>query len=143
MVRRLFKTDHFFFYQLIIDTRAPSGKSDFPFRNDPPANALILAVSAKSEDWTMTLETGIRTQIAVLIYSMTNSVMFGAGLIVVLMVPALNADAGFWISAVVVASLILAAPFAWLVAPRLRARYWRQKLLAMPSRLASVPTRDH
>ena len=48
----------------------------------------------------MTLETGIRTQIAVLIYSMTNGVMFGAGLIVVLMVPALNADAGFWISAV-------------------------------------------
>ena len=46
----------------------------------------------------MTLETGIRTQIAVLIYSMTNSVMFGAGLIVVLMVPTLNADAGFWIS---------------------------------------------
>ena len=91
----------------------------------------------------MTLETGIRTQIAVLIYSMTNGVMFGAGLIVVLMVPALNADAGFWISAVVVASLILAVPFPRLVAPRLRARYWRQKLLAMPSRLASTPTRDH
>ena len=68
---------------------------------------------------------------------MTNSVMFGVGLIVVLMVPKLNADAGFWISAVVVASLILAAPFAWLVAPRLRARYWRQKLLAMPSRLVA------
>jgi hypothetical protein len=27
----------------------------------------------------MTLETGVRTQIAVLIYSMTNAVMFGAG----------------------------------------------------------------
>ena len=92
---------------------------------------------------TMKLEAGIRTQIAVLIYSMTNAVMFGAGLSFVLMVPALNADAGFWISAVVVASLILAAPFAWVVAPRLRARYWRQKLLAMPSRLASAPTRDH
>ena len=69
----------------------------------------------------MTLETGIRTQIAVLIYSMTNAVIFGAGLIFVLMVPALNADAGFWISAGVVASLILAAPFGWFVAPRLRA----------------------
>ncbi len=78
----------------------------------------------------MTLETGVRTQIAVLIYSMTNAVMFGAGLIFVLMVPALSANAGFWISAVVISSLILAAPFAWLVAPRLRARYWRQRLLA-------------
>ena len=78
----------------------------------------------------MTLETGVRTQIALLIYSMTNSVIFGAGLIFVLMVPALNENAGFWISAVVVASLILAAPFAWLVAPRLRTRYWRWKLLA-------------
>jgi hypothetical protein len=97
----------------------------------------------KPEGWTMTLETGVRTQIAVLIYSMTNSVMFGAGLIFALMVPALSADAGFWISAVVVASLILAAPFAWLIAPRLRARYWRRKLLAIPSRLASAPTRDH
>jgi hypothetical protein len=84
----------------------------------------------------MTLETGVRTQIAVLIYSITNSVMFGAGLIFVLMVPGLNANAGFWISAVVAASLILAAPVAWLVAPRLRARYWRHKLLAMPSKLA-------
>ena len=91
----------------------------------------------------MTLETAVRTQIAVLIYSMTNSVMFGAGLIFVLMVPGLNENAGFWITAVVVASLILAAPFAWLVAPRLRARYWRQKLLAMPSKLASAPTREH
>jgi len=91
----------------------------------------------------MKLEAGIGTKIAVLIYSMTNAVMFGAGLIFVLMVPALNADAGFWISAVVVASLILAAPFAWVVAPRLRARHWRQRLLATPSRLASAPTRDH
>jgi len=91
----------------------------------------------------MTLETGVQTQIAVLIYSMTNSVMFGAGLIFVLMVPALNANAGFWISAVVAASLILAAPFAWLVAPRLRARYWRQKLLAKRSMLANAPTQDH
>ena len=91
----------------------------------------------------MTLETEVRTQIAVLIYSMTNSVMFGAGIIFVLMVPGLNVNAGFWISAVVAASLILAAPVAWLVAPRLRARYWRHKLLAMPSKLASAPTREH
>ena len=73
----------------------------------------------------MTTETSTRTQIAALIYTMTNAVLFGAGLIIVLMVPWLNANAGFWIAVVVAASLILAAPFSWLVAPRLRARYWR------------------
>jgi hypothetical protein len=96
---------------------------------------------AKPKGLPMTRETAVRTQIAVLIYSMTNGVMFGAGLIVVLMVPALNEFAGFWIAVVVAASLVLAAPFAWLMAPRLRARYWRRRLLAAPSSLASAPTR--
>ena len=57
-----------------------------------------------------------------LIYSMTNAVIFGVGLLTVLNVPSLNADLSFWIPAVVVTSLILAAPFAWLIAPRLQAR---------------------
>ena len=73
----------------------------------------------------MTEETSTRVQIAALIYSMTGSVLFGAGLILVLTLPVLNADAGFWISVVVGASLALAAPIAWWMAPRLRARYWR------------------
>lgn len=74
----------------------------------------------------MTEETSTRVQIAALIYSMTNAVLFGAGLILVLTLPVLNADAGYWISVVVGASLILAAPIAWWMAPRLRARYWRR-----------------
>lgn len=90
----------------------------------------------------MTTETSTRTQIAVLVYSMTNAVLFGAGLIVVLMVPALNANAGFWIAGVVAASLIVAAPFAWLIAPRLRARYWRRRQLGSASPLAATPTRE-
>ena len=61
-----------------------------------------------------------RLRIAVLIYAMTNAVIFGAGLITVLNVPALSADAPFWIPVVVLASLILAAPIAWLIAPRLQ-----------------------
>lgn len=89
----------------------------------------------------MTFNPGVRTQIAALVYSMTNGVMFGVGLIVVLMVPSLNEYAGFWISVVVLASLILAAPFAWFIAPRLRARYWRRRMLATPSPLAGAPTR--
>jgi hypothetical protein len=70
-----------------------------------------------------------RLRIAVLIYSMTNAVIFGAGIITVLNVSALSANAYIWIPVVVVASLILAAPIAWLIAPRLQARYdrWHTK----------------
>ena len=68
-----------------------------------------------------------RLRIALLIYSMTNAVIFGAGLIAVLNVPTLRADVVFWIPVVVVASLILAAPVAWLIAPRLQARYARRR----------------
>ena len=57
---------------------------------------------------------------------MTNAVIFGAAIITVLNVPALSANAYIWIPVVVVASLVLAAPFAWLIAPRLQARYDRR-----------------
>ena len=76
----------------------------------------------------MTRKTRTRAGIAVLIYSMVSGVLFGAGLIIVLTLPVLSADTGFWISAVVGASFILAAPIAWWMAPRLRARYWRQRI---------------
>src|SRR5262245_55035682 len=74
------------------------------------------------------LQTGMRNRwrIAVLIYSMTNAVIFGAGLITVLNVSALRVNAYIWIPIVVIASLILAAPIAWLIAPRLQARYDRR-----------------
>jgi thiosulfate reductase cytochrome b subunit len=78
----------------------------------------------------MTQETRTRAGIAILIYSMANGVLFGAGLILVLSLPALSADIGFWISVIVAASFILAAPIAWWMAPRLRARYWRQRVTA-------------
>lgn len=80
----------------------------------------------------MTQDTAVRTQISMLIFAMTNGVLFGAGLITVLMVPALNANAGFWIAVVIAASLVIAAPFAWLIAPRLRARYWRRRQAIAP-----------
>jgi hypothetical protein len=72
----------------------------------------------------MKRETATRAQIALLIYLMTNSVLFGAGVIFALTWPALGVDAGFWISVVVAMSFILAAPIAWWIAPRMRARYW-------------------
>ena len=75
----------------------------------------------------MQRETKTRVGIAALIYLMTNAVLFGVGLITVLTVPALSTNAAIWIPVVVVASFILAAPIAWELAPRLRARYWRQR----------------
>jgi uncharacterized membrane protein len=68
-----------------------------------------------------------RARITLLIYSMTNAVIFGAGVIAVTSLPRLNADAAFWIPVVVVASFVLAAPVAWLIAPRLQARYDRRR----------------
>jgi hypothetical protein len=67
-----------------------------------------------------------RLRIAALIYSMTNAVIFGIGIVAVLNVSALRVNAYFWIPVLVVASLILAAPIAWLIAPRMQARYNRR-----------------
>ena len=86
----------------------------------------------------MTQDTVVRAQISALICTMTNAVLFGAGLIAVLLVPALNANAGFWIAMVVAFSLLVAAPVAWLIAPRLRARYWRRRPAAA---ITAAPTR--
>ena len=67
-----------------------------------------------------------RFRIAVLIYTMVQGVMFGAGAVLVLATP-LKDQAMRLMPAVVIASAILAAPFAWFIAPRLRARYWRRR----------------
>lgn len=45
----------------------------------------------------MQRETKTRLRIAALIYSMTNAVIFGLGIITVLNVPALRSDAAIWI----------------------------------------------
>lgn len=70
---------------------------------------------------------GTRIQIAALIFLMVNAVLFGAGLITVLTVPALAPHAMALIPAVVALSFVIAAPISWLMAPRLRARYWRER----------------
>jgi hypothetical protein len=83
-----------------------------------------------------------RLRIAALIYSMTNAVLFGIGLILVLNVPGLRAHTGMGIVVVVVLSLLLAAPIAWVIAPRLRARYSRrqaERALVAPPRASMVP----
>ena len=71
-----------------------------------------------------------RARIAILIYSMTNAVLFGIGIILVLNVPSLAAHAWIGIPVVVVLSLVLAIPVAWRIAPRLRARWGRRRAAA-------------
>lgn len=66
-----------------------------------------------------------RFQIAAMIFMVVNAVVFGAGIVPVLMIPPLANNAFEMIPAVVMASFIMSAPLSWIIAPRLRARYWR------------------
>ena len=75
----------------------------------------------------MTQDTAVRTQISALIFVMTNAVLFGAGLVTVLLLGLSAQATGIGIAAVTAFSFIVGAPAAWLIAPRLRARYWRQQ----------------
>mgnify|MGYP001493776739 CR=1 FL=1 len=65
-----------------------------------------------------------RFQISVLVYMMVQAVTFGIGVILVLATP-LKELAMTLMPWVVGVSFIAAMPFAWFIAPRLRARYWR------------------
>lgn len=61
----------------------------------------------------------------ILVFMMVNAVLFGVGIVPVLMIPSL-ANHGFeTIPGVVIASFLISAPLSWFIAPRLRARYWR------------------
>ena len=53
----------------------------------------------------MSEETMTRLRIAALIYPMAGAIIFGVGIVLALTVPALNADAGFWIVVVVATSI--------------------------------------
>jgi membrane protein implicated in regulation of membrane protease activity len=68
-----------------------------------------------------------RLQIAALLAMMINAVLFGAGVVAVLTVPALNAHAALALPLVIILSFVLTPPIAWVLAPRLRARFWRQR----------------
>ena len=75
----------------------------------------------------MNRETATRARIAALIYMMTSAVIFGAGIIAVLAVPALAVDAAIWIPIVIAVSFILGAPAAWFIAPWMRSRFGQQR----------------
>jgi hypothetical protein len=68
----------------------------------------------------------VRVQIAALIYMMVQAVMFGVGALLVLTTP-LQTMAMQLMPWVVVVSSIISLPVSWVIAPRLRARYWRER----------------
>ena len=67
----------------------------------------------------------IRLQIAILVYVMVQAVLFGVGTVLVLATP-LSAVAMTLMPWVVGVSAVLSAPVAWIIAPRLRARFQRE-----------------
>ena len=67
------------------------------------------------------------TRIGLLIYGMVNAVLFGIGAITVLSMPSLHQQWKYMLPLVVVLSFVLAWPIAKAIAPRLRARYWRER----------------
>jgi len=64
-----------------------------------------------------------RTMIAALISLPVNAVIFGAGAIAVLSIPALAEQAKYLLPAVIVGGFLVTFPVAWILAPRLRARF--------------------
>jgi hypothetical protein len=86
-----------------------------------------------------TPDVSTRSRIGLLIYGMANAVLFGIGIVVVLTVDGLSNHAGLLIPLVVVASLILAWPIAWLIAPRLRKPLWRRRQLAEQGKPVGTP----
>ena len=68
----------------------------------------------------------VRIQIAAMVYSMVQAVMFVVGLMLVLGTPL--ADMAMTLMPWVVATTaVLSIPISWMIAPRLRARYWCEK----------------
>ena len=68
----------------------------------------------------------IRLQIEAMVFLMVQAVMFGAGLVIVLLSP-FRLEAMTAIPVMIVASFVASALLAWSIAPRLRQRYWRAK----------------
>ncbi|HMN73707.1 MAG TPA: hypothetical protein PKA55_17750 [Rhodoblastus sp.] len=67
-----------------------------------------------------------RLQLSAMVYMMVQAVMFGVGAVLVLGTPLAN-TAMTLMPWVVISSALLSAPISWALAPRLRARFWRER----------------
>ena len=68
----------------------------------------------------------VRTQISAMVFLMVQAVLFGAGLLAILLTP-LRDHAMIAMPVMIASSMALAAILSWQIAPRLRARYWRRR----------------
>lgn len=68
----------------------------------------------------------VRLQIAAMVFMMVQAVLFGVGLVGILMTSA-QSEAMTAIPTMIAISFLASAAIAWLIAPRLRQRYWRAK----------------
>jgi len=68
----------------------------------------------------------VRTQISAMVFLMVQAVLFGAGVLIILLTP-LRDHAMLAMPAMIAVSMVLAAVLSWQIAPRLRARYWRRR----------------
>ena len=75
----------------------------------------------------MSSDTKARLRVSALIFLMVNAVVFGTGLIAVLLTPVLVQHAFFWIPSVVVTSFVLSAPLSWFIAPLMMLRFIRAR----------------
>jgi hypothetical protein len=73
----------------------------------------------------MTNDNRARVRVSALIYAMVNAVVFGAGLLTVLLTPALAQHAFFWIPVLVASSFVASVPAAWFIAPSMMLRFTR------------------
>jgi hypothetical protein len=87
------------------------------------------------------MTTGIRLQITLLFYTTVNIIVFTAAVYAATMFPPLLPNAGFWIAAITGVSLFVTAPVAWCLGACLP-RAWHHRLIARPSPLSRVPTRE-
>jgi hypothetical protein len=68
----------------------------------------------------------VRLQISAMVFMMTQAVLFGAGMLGILLTP-LRDNASFYIPVMIVLSPIASVAIAWEIGPRLQMRYWRSR----------------
>ncbi|MFL9823769.1 hypothetical protein [Rhodoplanes sp. SY1] len=79
-----------------------------------------------------------RLLIAALVYMMVQAVLFGIGTILIVSTP-LAAYASELMPLHIVLSFVVAAPIAWVLAPRLRARWSRRREARIAAGLEPAP----
>jgi hypothetical protein len=68
----------------------------------------------------------IRLQISAMVFMMAQAVLFGAGILVILLTP-LRDQALFYIPLMLATTIIASGIISWEIAPRFRAKYWRDR----------------